>query len=72
MISLESGHEAAGGGSIPPEVCITNLKRDITIIDTVNKDSTFSSSHAHSLQTSTNSMTTRQTNMPISSQISPT
>ena len=31
------GHEAAGGGSIPPEVCITSLKPDITILDTVNK-----------------------------------
>ena len=27
------GHEAAGGGTIPPEVCITNLKPDITILD---------------------------------------
>ena len=63
--SIHSGHEAAGGGSIPPEVCITNLKRDITILDTVNKDSTFSSSHAHSLQTSTNSMTTREKICPF-------
>jgi hypothetical protein len=32
------GHQAAGGGTIPPEVCITNLKPDITIWDkTSNK-----------------------------------
>ena len=27
------GHEASGGGSVPPEVCVTNLKPDITIWD---------------------------------------
>ena len=27
------GHEAAGGGTVPPEVCVTNLKPDITIWD---------------------------------------
>ena len=27
------GHQASGGGSIPPKVCITNLKPDITIWD---------------------------------------
>ena len=31
------GHEANGGGTIPPEVCITNLKPDITIWDKTNK-----------------------------------
>ena len=25
------GHEAPGGGTLPPEVCVTNLKPDITI-----------------------------------------
>ena len=25
------GHEAPGGGTVPPEVCVTNLKPDITI-----------------------------------------
>ena len=30
-------HEAVGEGSIPPEVCITNLKPDITILDNTNK-----------------------------------
>ena len=32
------GHEAAGGGTIPPEVCVTNLKPDIVIIDKVKKE----------------------------------
>ena len=27
------GHEAPGGGTVPPEVCVTNLKPDITIWD---------------------------------------
>ena len=27
------GHEAAGGGTIPPEILITNLKPDITILE---------------------------------------
>ena len=31
------GHTAAGGGSIPPEVCITQLKPDIVIIDKSKK-----------------------------------
>ena len=31
------GHEAAGGGTIPPEILITNLKPDITILDKTNK-----------------------------------
>ena len=31
------GHESNGGGTIPPEVCITNLKPDITIWDKTNK-----------------------------------
>ena len=31
------GHEAAGGGSIPPEVTIPALKPDITIWDKENK-----------------------------------
>ena len=30
------GHEAAGGGTIPPEILITNLKPDITILDKTN------------------------------------
>ena len=30
------GHEAAGGGTVPPEVCVTNLKPDITIWDKDN------------------------------------
>ena len=29
------GHTAPGGGSIPPELCVTNLKPDIVIL---NKD----------------------------------
>ena len=28
-----AGHEAEGGGTVPPEVCATNLKPDITIWD---------------------------------------
>ena len=31
------GHTAPGGGSIPPEICITVQKPDIVIIDKVNK-----------------------------------
>ena len=27
------GHTAAGGGSIPPELCVTTLKPDIVILD---------------------------------------
>ena len=27
------GHETAGGGTIPPEVCVSNLKPDITVWD---------------------------------------
>ena len=27
------GHQAAGGGSIPPEICVTNLRPDIVLID---------------------------------------
>ena len=27
------GHQAAGGGSIPPEICVTNLRPDIVVID---------------------------------------
>ena len=30
------GHEAPGGGTVPPEVTVTNLKPDITIWDKVN------------------------------------
>ena len=30
------GHKAAGGGTVPPEVCVTNLKPDITIWDKDN------------------------------------
>ena len=32
------GHTAAGGGSIPPEICITVQKPDIVIIDKSSKD----------------------------------
>ena len=32
------GHEAAGGGTIPPEICITNLKPDIVIVDKLKKN----------------------------------
>ena len=28
-----AGNEAAGGGTVPPEVCVTNLMPDITIWD---------------------------------------
>ena len=31
------GHTATGGGSIPPEICITVQKPDIVIIDKFNK-----------------------------------
>ena len=31
------GHTAAGGGSIPPEICVTVQKPDIVIIDKVSK-----------------------------------
>ena len=27
------GHEATGGGTVPPEVCVTNLIPDITVWD---------------------------------------
>ena len=27
------GHQAAGGGSIPPEICVTNLRPDVVIVD---------------------------------------
>ena len=30
------GHEAPGGGTVPPEVTVTNLKPDITIWDKIN------------------------------------
>ena len=30
------GHEAPGGGTVPPEIIVTNLKPDITIWDKVN------------------------------------
>ena len=30
------GHETAGGGTVPPEFCVTNLKPDITIWDKKN------------------------------------
>ena len=32
------GQEAAGGGTIPPELCITALKPDIVVIDTQKKE----------------------------------
>ena len=32
------GHEANGGGTIPPEICVTNLKPDIVILDKLKKD----------------------------------
>ena len=31
------GFQVAGGGSIPPEVCVTNLKPDLVIIDRKTK-----------------------------------
>ena len=31
------GHQAAGGGSIPPEVCVTNLRPDIVVMDVERK-----------------------------------
>ena len=30
------GHQAAGGGSIPPEICVTNLRPDIVVINVEN------------------------------------
>ena len=30
------GHQAAGGGSIPPEICVTNLRPDIVLINVEN------------------------------------
>ena len=30
------GHEAPGGGTVPPEIIVTNLKPDITIWDKLN------------------------------------
>ena len=38
MLSDLPGQEAAGGGTIPPEVCVTPLKPDIVIIDTHKKE----------------------------------
>ena len=38
MYSDLPGHTAAGGGSIPPEICITVQKPDIVIIDKSSKD----------------------------------
>jgi hypothetical protein len=32
------GLEAAGGGTIPPEICVTNLKPDIVILDKKKKE----------------------------------
>ena len=32
------GFEAAGGGTIPPEVCVTTLKPDIVIMDKEKKE----------------------------------
>jgi hypothetical protein len=31
------GHQAAGGGSIPPEICVTNLRPDVVIVDKQKK-----------------------------------
>jgi hypothetical protein len=31
------GHQAAGGSSIPPEICITNLRPDMVIVDEAGK-----------------------------------
>ena len=33
-----AGHEVAGGGTLRPEVCVTNLKPDITIWDKVQNN----------------------------------
>ena len=32
------GQEAIGGGTIPPEICVTALKPDIVIVDTIKKE----------------------------------
>ena len=32
------GWEAPGGGTIPPELCVTNLKPDIVIVDEIKKN----------------------------------
>ena len=32
------GREAPGGGTIPADLCVMNLKPDIVIIDEVNRD----------------------------------
>ena len=32
------GQEAAGGGTIPPELCVTALRPDIVIIDPLKKE----------------------------------
>ena len=38
-------HTAAGGGSIPPEICVTAEKPDIVILDNCKETSTGDTSH---------------------------
>ena len=38
IFSYLPGQEAIGGGNIPPDICVTALKPDIVIVDTIKKE----------------------------------
>ena len=31
------GHQAAGGGTVPPEICVTNLRPDVVVVEEESK-----------------------------------
>ena len=41
--------EAPGGGTIPPELCVTRLKPDIVIVDTHKKNTAQCAVHIYEL-----------------------
>ena len=37
MYSDLVGHQAAGGGTVPPEICVTNLRPDLVVVEEESK-----------------------------------
>ena len=64
------GLEAAGGGTIPPEICVTNLKPDIVILDKKKRNCTYLNSLAPWKEILRRDIYSSRTSMPILPQTS--